>query len=773
MKTMLKVLGWIVFLVVAVVVAGVAVLKSMDFNQYRGLIAEQARDATGRELTIAGDLDLEISLNPSLVVEGVSFANAEWGSRPEMVKLERLEAQVELLPLLSGDVRIKRLVLVGLDVLAEIDSQGRANWDFGGVLAAKAGKPADSGEPGLLPVVHMVRLENVKVIYKDSRTGGAIVAVIDGMDVESDGAGSPLKVGIKGSYNGAPYDVKARLGSLDTLLGGGKPFAVSLEAGIHGATLAVEGTIELPRQAKGIDLVVSLEGAEVTRTVIAALEPALKNTPLPPIGPFSITARLRGSPDKMSVSEIRISGGRKDQVLVTVEGAVEDAIKGKGLNLAFTVVGADLAPFSKLAKGRLPELPPFKVAGRITDPAGGYVIDGLKLDIGGSDLSGKVAVKLSGERPEVDAQLASNLLDLDKLLPAGKAPGEAKAETGKGDGRVFPDDPLPLDGLEAVDARLEFRGKRILAKGFVIEDAAVELTLNGGRLEIMQLEALFGGGRITGEVVIDGAKSVPALALKLDVKQLDFGNLLKQLAVTDIASGKLDLNIDVRGAGNSVRAIMAGLDGRTRLVTEGGKIESGLLNVLSTDIFSMFSSSGDKNIRCGVVHFDIDNGQAVAKTILFETGGLSVVGTGGVNLADETLALEFDPRAKKASLLKAAIPFKVGGTMASPSVVPDVAAAAVGVVTGVVSTATGLASGGLQALGGLVGAGSGGGDSGGVDETDYCKLALAGKPLVPSAPRKAATTTQSAPTPVEKPVEKEKEGITGIITEGLKGLFGN
>ena len=57
---------------------------------------------------------------------------------------------------------------------------------------------------------------------------------------------------------------------------------------------------------------------------------------------------------------------------------------------------------------------------------------------------------------------------------------------------------------------------------------------------------------------------------------------------------------------------------------------------------------------------------------MFETGGLSMIGHGGVNLKDETIDINIDPRAKKVSLLKLAIvPFNIGGTLAKPTVIPD------------------------------------------------------------------------------------------------------
>ncbi len=57
----------IVVTVAALVVCLYAILQSQDFSQYRGLIEEQARAATGRQLVLAGELNLRLlTLSPAL-----------------------------------------------------------------------------------------------------------------------------------------------------------------------------------------------------------------------------------------------------------------------------------------------------------------------------------------------------------------------------------------------------------------------------------------------------------------------------------------------------------------------------------------------------------------------------------------------------------------------------------------------------------------------------------------------------------------------------------
>ena len=62
----------------------------MDVQKYKPEIQNRVLQATGRELKL-GDIELKIGFLPSLVAENVSFQNAQWGSRPELVKIKRFE----------------------------------------------------------------------------------------------------------------------------------------------------------------------------------------------------------------------------------------------------------------------------------------------------------------------------------------------------------------------------------------------------------------------------------------------------------------------------------------------------------------------------------------------------------------------------------------------------------------------------------------------------------------------------------------------------------
>lgn len=709
MSKWVKIFGGLVVLLVAVVVAGVAILSTMDFNQYKGLIAEQAKKATGRDLVIAGDLNLEISLNPAIAVDGVSFANAEWGSRPEMVKIDRFAAEVSLIPLLSGQVVVNRLLVEGVDLLAETNKDGLGNWEFAGAQPAEATPSESASGSATLPSVDQVVMRDIRVTYKDGMSGVEHRISLDELTAAAGSVDTPVELALKGSLNEKPFTIAGTLGSVAQMASAGDVYPIDIKAQALGVETEYKGMLGTPAGNITVNGDVKLSIPSIAKTLgdVAALVPDM-------------------AAPKLGADTLELSS-----------------------KLAFD---------GKSAK-----------------------LNGLSLSVGKTDVSGSVTANIGGAKPVINAALTSNLIDVDELLPPGeKDTSPAQPSTPPADGRVFPKDPLPLEGLKAADVDLTFNGKKVVVQGNEIDDIAVKLSLKGGNLNVDPLAATVVGTKIGGRVALDGSKSTPTLSAKISAAGLDYGELLKQRGLTDIAEGKLDANIDISGAGGSVRALMAGLNGSVVVQTENGKINSSALNIVSSDMMSVlpgFNSKDDKTLRCGVVNLKINQGMAGVHSMVFETGGLSAIGVGEIDLRDEKLALVIDPRAKNASLASAAVvPVTITGTFLKPEWELN-KAALVGNAAGTVAKgAAALATGGLSLLAESVFKRTV--DS--VDKTDYCTPALAGKKVVPgelsdaSGGSNDSSSGGSAQPPKQKGgVEGAVEGAADGISKGLKSLFGN
>jgi uncharacterized protein involved in outer membrane biogenesis len=119
MRTGLKIIA-VAGGIVLLVLLGVAIaVWTVDPNQFIGPIQARIKAATGRDVAIAGGIDLKLGLEPRLVANDVRFGNAAWGKTPDMLTAKSVEAQVALLPLLQRRFDLLRLNLVDPVIVLE------------------------------------------------------------------------------------------------------------------------------------------------------------------------------------------------------------------------------------------------------------------------------------------------------------------------------------------------------------------------------------------------------------------------------------------------------------------------------------------------------------------------------------------------------------------------------------------------------------------------------------------------------------------------------
>jgi len=273
----------------------------------------------------------------------------------------------------------------------------------------------------------------------------------------------------------------------------------------------------------------------------------------------------------------------------------------------------------------------------------------------------------------------------------------------------------------------------------------------------------------------------------LDALGLDLAALLKDAGRPGLVTGKVDFGGNVTGSGNSVRAVMARLDGDLAVTMKDGRLRDGLIDLASTDLLKLLAPFGSREkgigINCLVGRYKIQDGRLESRVTLFDTTRASVQGKGGANFANETLDFELVPYAKEASVMALLVPVRITGQFSAPSVYPDAA----GIAKGVAGVVTGLALGPVGILGSVIGGvvGDPSARPASTAANNPCVAALSGKLPAAGPARKAAAPPARAPraasapepsTPgnpsLPKPVERTLKGIGDGIGKGLKSLFG-
>lgn len=102
----------------------------VDAGRYRERINAMAVEATGREVMLGGEMSLRLLPSPALRVADVTLANLADGEAPWFARLGRLDIVLALLPLLHGEIRVRRIELIEPDIRLETLADGRVNWQF-------------------------------------------------------------------------------------------------------------------------------------------------------------------------------------------------------------------------------------------------------------------------------------------------------------------------------------------------------------------------------------------------------------------------------------------------------------------------------------------------------------------------------------------------------------------------------------------------------------------------------------------------------------------
>jgi uncharacterized protein involved in outer membrane biogenesis len=353
---------------------------------------------------------------------------------------------------------------------------------------------------------------------------------------------------------------------------------------------------------------------------------------------------------------------------------------------------------AKLLETNAPEVGPVMLKAALRGQDGIYNLSEFTARAGQSHLTGLGQLNLRGERPMLNGSLLSDKLDLTQWLPEDK-------QKKKG-GRLFSNDPLPLEALRSVDANLKLDAKQVVTHDLVLQDLKAEIGLQSGLLKIAPLTARAAGGQIQALLELDARGKQGLLRSDLKANGVELGQFRQFQEKQVIQGGKTDAQFSAAGKGDSVAAIMGSLNGNLLIKVGSGRMANTAADLVGADLlYTAFQfinplSASDKtsNLECGVIKFDIKNGMATSdKGIAMQTEKVNVLGSGAIDLKTEQLDIRVKPSAREGlgiNLGALTELMHIGGTLTDPKLTTD----AKGVLRTAVTAGAAVATGGLSVL---------------------------------------------------------------------------
>ena len=187
----------------------------------------EVREATGRELMIAGPVSLGFLPRMAVSAEQVSLSNAAWAKNPQMANLEKVALEISLLPLLSGRIEVSSIQLAGLTLNLETNAKGDGNWLMGDIVSpngttassstgaaqADAKKSASDGDTAdrNTVLIENLNLTNGQINYQPS--GAAVNSYgISRLSLQKSGSNTVVSADLK--QDAFPIVIKGRMTSI-------------------------------------------------------------------------------------------------------------------------------------------------------------------------------------------------------------------------------------------------------------------------------------------------------------------------------------------------------------------------------------------------------------------------------------------------------------------------------------------------------------------------------------------------------------------------------
>ncbi|MBW2363967.1 MAG: AsmA family protein [Deltaproteobacteria bacterium] len=310
------------------------ILFNYDLEDLKPHIFKLVENATGRELIIDGNIHLQVSLAPRIIIEDIALRNAQWGSNQNMIQAKRVKLQVALLPLLSNKIIIRQLVISEPDILLEVGHNGKTNFEFKKPSNLVDKKVETVKEKKGWPIFgsKKIIIENGRFAYNDLRNKESYTVKIRRLTLSGKDIEEPLKVKLSGLYNNQIILAEGKIGPLPALSDPSEQFVLNILIKAGGNSLFLDGRIQDITSIQGLTIDVE---SKIKNPIFIE---KLIGQPFPIKKPFEISGKLEAHEAySYKIQEFSFTSQN-----IVFNGSIDINIKGKRPRVKAVIAAEEL-----------------------------------------------------------------------------------------------------------------------------------------------------------------------------------------------------------------------------------------------------------------------------------------------------------------------------------------------------------------------------------------------------------------------------------------------
>src|SRR5215472_3927692 len=302
-KRKCRILIWLfsVFGIIGIATATAIFFLTLDQNEAKKYISAGVSKATGRQLSINGDLKLDLGWISRLSASQIQFENAHWSKHPQMVEVGLFDVQIDLWRLLSEFRLVLPTVTISQPkVILEKNAEGSANWEFRATPTAAEPIPEERTE---FPVIEKLIIKDGTFLFDNRETNAQVELKL----TQAEAGGfleEPVKLKAEGTYQKLPLTLFLDGGSYQNLKDSKEPYPLQINLGAGKVQAKIRGNLTDPLAMKGEDVTLDIQGDDM-----ANLFP-LTRLVFPSTPPYKLKGHLKHEGEVWSFSNFsgRVGG---------------------------------------------------------------------------------------------------------------------------------------------------------------------------------------------------------------------------------------------------------------------------------------------------------------------------------------------------------------------------------------------------------------------------------------------------------------------------------
>jgi AsmA protein len=665
-KILLSILAVIIL---SIVIAIFSLPFFINPNNFKPEVIAAVKNNTGRDLTLTGDIKISLFPWTGVSTGKMTLSNAIGFQEKTFASLEESAIKINLLPLFLNKIEIDQVIIKGLNLNLEKNSQGINNWDDltrSNITNIKPlspiasnNKPAATNNGLTLLAINGVAIENAVINWKNQRSGK--ILLIKDININSNKFAYDEAVTVDLSLMAMSPEtnwtesIKLRTGlTVNQAL-----TSLTLDhSDLHLKTIIKANN----NKDKSILAALTINNVAMDRTKQSLNVSGLKLTSQD----MSLSAEIAGNTNNSKSSfqgPITIAPFNLRNVLNQLDIKVPGLQDGKTLSKA-------AATFNLL----------------VTDNA--VDLQNMTLTLDDTKIKGSTTIT-DFSKPAITFNLASNNMDLDPYLApiADKKSGPINSPAII---LALGTSTLPVKLLKKLIINGQLSLERLKVNAMTMQDVQLNLDVKEGLINAQQSAKGFYAGSYNGVFSVDMRNNKPILSINEKILHVQIEPLLNDFNGATKLRGLLDLSTQLEGQGNNAKELKSSLKGNlsfllTDCVIKGFNLQK-IIDDAKTLIKEPTLPADNKNDQMLFSKLSgtatINNGLVQNNDLIGIASKMHLNGKGTADLNSEKLDYKLNARYIKTKatttepeqLIDTPINVNIAGTFAKPTYTVDLAA---------------------------------------------------------------------------------------------------